>query len=48
MFTVLHPLMLVAAATWVTCFKKKDEGRIRLPDDQEGGENGPREVNDWN
>lgn len=55
MFTVLHPLMLLAAAVWVIFFKK-EEGRIMLPPDEES--DGPREngrerparefdANDW-
>ncbi|EIM87324.1 uncharacterized protein STEHIDRAFT_120974 [Stereum hirsutum FP-91666 SS1] len=55
MFTVLHPLTLLAAAIWVTFFKK-EEGMIMLPPDEES--DGPREngrerpareldANDW-
>ncbi|THH18890.1 hypothetical protein EW146_g2162 [Bondarzewia mesenterica] len=35
MFTVLHPLGLVASVLWVTFAKRQREGRIRLPPDED-------------
>ena len=48
MFTVVHPLALVASALWFKLHHRNKEGAIRLPEEdveEEGSRTrGPREV----
>ena len=46
-FTILHPLALVSSALSVKLHGRRDEGALRLPDDDEEDApraRGPREV----
>ncbi|EKM57084.1 uncharacterized protein PHACADRAFT_254636 [Phanerochaete carnosa HHB-10118-sp] len=46
-FTIVHPLALVASALWMKLRSRHKEGAIRLPEDEaeeRGGQRGPREV----